>query len=141
MSNLFSRITTFINRIVDVVSSGNLERVRLLREFNQIFREVYVQGEFERLCVVTTAPGNPQFRHELSYHYFRSGFKITIENDNDLKENDFIEILKYICESKAFIRQLMALGYDTLIIKGKNYIRGLEIPLKELASLQDYMLN
>ena len=141
MSNIFSRISTFINRVVDVVSQGNLERVRILREFNIVFREAYFEGSLERHCVVTTSPGEQSFRHELSSFYLRSGFKITIENDNSLKESDFIEISKYVFESKPFVRQLMVMGYDTLIIKGKNNFQGLKISLKEIANLQDYMLS
>lgn len=140
-STIFSRIATFINRVVDVVSQGNLERVRILREFNLVFKEAYFNGELERLCIVTTAPGRPDFKHELSSFYLRSGFKITIENDQYLTENDFVEISKYVIESAAFVRQLMALGYDTLIIKGKNHFIGVEIPLKAIANLQSYMLN
>ncbi|GGD17722.1 hypothetical protein [Flavobacterium orientale] len=139
--NILSKITTFLNRIVDVVSQGNLERVTILNQFNLVFREAYFQGDLERLCRVTTSPGNPNFRHELSTFYLRSGFKITIENDERLTESDFIEISRYVIESKAFVRQLMALGYDTLIIIGKNYRQGLQIPLKEIANLQEYMLN
>jgi hypothetical protein len=140
-SNIFSKITTFLNRVVDVISQGNLERIRILREFNFVFKEVYMQGEIDRLCTVTTSSGNPQFKHELSTFYLRSGFKITIENDSNLLENDFIEISKYVIESAPFVRQLMALGYDTLIIKGKNSFMGLQLPLKEIANLQNYMLN
>jgi hypothetical protein len=55
--------------------------------------------------------------------------------------NDFMEISNYVVESAPFVRQLMALGYDTLIIKGKNSYMGLHIPLKEIANLQKYMLN
>jgi hypothetical protein len=32
--NILSRITTLLNRVWDVVSQGNLERVRILSEFN-----------------------------------------------------------------------------------------------------------
>ena len=140
-SNIFSRIATFLNRVVDVVSQGNLQRVRLLHEFNLVFYEAFREGALDRLCVVTTSAGKPEFKHELSTFYLRSGFKITIENDNNLTENDFIEISKYVIESLAFVRQLMALGYDTLIIKGKNSFMGLQIPLKEIANLHNYMLN
>lgn len=138
---IFSRLTTIINRIVDVVSQGNLHRVRLLSEFNAVFREAYLTLEIERLCKVTTSPGNPKFKHELSTFYLRSGFKISIENDNDLTESDFITISNYVLESKAFVRQIMALGYDTLIIKGINANVGLQIPLKEIANLQSYMID
>jgi len=140
-NNILSRISTFINRVVDAVSQGSFERVRILREFNLVFREAYMQMELDRLCIVTTSPGNQANKHDLSTFYLRSGFKITIENDHKLLENDYIEIAKYVIESRAFVRQLMALGYDTLIIKGKNQYRGLEIPLKTIANLHDYMLN
>ncbi len=140
-SNIFSMITTFLNRVVDVVSQGNLERVRILREFNIVFKEVFMQGELDRLCVVTTSSGNPEFKHELSTFYLRSGFKITIENDNNLTQSDYIEISKYVIESAPFVRQLMVLGYDTLIIKGKNSYMGLQLPLKEIANFHNYMLN
>jgi hypothetical protein len=139
--NILSRITTFLNRIVDVVSQGNLQRVTILSQFNLVFKEAYFQGDLERLCRVTTSPGIPDFKHELSTFYLRSGFKITIENDHNLIQNDFYEISRYVIESKPFVRQLMALGYDTLIIIGKTYRQGIHIPLKEIANLQDYMLN
>ena len=91
-TNIFSRIATFLNRVVDVVSQGNLERVKIIREFNVVFKEAFMQGDIDRLCVVTTSPGKPEFKHELSTFYLRSGFKITIENDNNLTEGDFMEI-------------------------------------------------
>ena len=115
--------------------------MRVLREFNIVFQEAFQSQDIDRNCTVTTSPGNPAFRHELSTMYIRSGFKVTIQNDDNLSESDFVEISKYVIESAAFIRQLMALGYDTLIIKGKNQYRQLEIPLKEIANLHKYMLN
>lgn len=140
-SNLFSKISTLINRIVDVVTQGNLERVRILSEFNSVFEKAFYSQEFNRLCSVTTSKGNPDFKHELSSFYLRSGFKITIMNDDNLKESDYSHIAGYVVQSKAFVRQLMALGYDTLIIRGKQSYTGLQIPLKEVADLREYMLR
>jgi hypothetical protein len=139
--NVFSKIATFINRVVDTISQGNLERVTILREYNITFREAFIQGDINILCKVTTASGNPSFKHALSSFYLRSGFKITIENDNNLRENDLIELSKYFIENKAGVRQLMAFGYDTLIMVGKNSSQGIQIPFKEIANLQEYMLN
>lgn len=141
MPNIFSRITTLLNRVWDVVSQGNMERVRILKEFNLVFREAYFEGDIERHCTVTTAPGKMEFQHELSSFYMRSGFKITIENDNNLSMQDYEEISKYVLESAPFVRQLMALGYDTLVIKGKNQYSGLQVSLKEVADFHRYMLN
>jgi hypothetical protein len=139
--NVFSKITTFLNRMVDVISQGNFERVNILKQMNIVFKEAYFNGDLERYCKVSTASGNPNFRHELSTFYMRSGFKITIENDANLTQTDFMEISRYIIDSKPFVRQLMAFGYDTLIISGKTYFKGIQISLKDIASLQDYMLN
>lgn len=141
MSNIITKLTTLLNRVLDVVSSGSLERVRIINEFNLVFQEAFQSGEIDRLCSVTTGPGNPNFKHELSSFYLRSGFKITIHNDASLKDNDYYEISRYVIESAPFVRQLMALGYDTLKIVGKNTMLGMQIPLKEIANLHAYMLN
>jgi hypothetical protein len=141
MANIVTKLATLLNRIVDVVSQGNLQRVKIISEFNQVFKDAFYSSDIDRLCRVTTAPGNPKYKHELSSFYLRSGFKITIENDDNLNENDFSIISSYVIESEAFVRQLMAMGYDTLIIKGKNTIHGLQIPLKEIANLHNYMLE
>lgn len=141
MSNIISKISSLLNRVLDVVTSGSLERVRIIKEFNLVFLEAYQSGDIDRLCSVTTGPGNPSFKHELSAFYLRSGFKITIHNDASLKDSDYYEISKYVIESAPFVRQLMALGYDTLKIIGKNTMLGVQIPLKEIANLHSYMLN
>ena len=127
--------------MVDIISHGNFERANMLKEMNIVFKEAYFNGDLDRYCKVTTSSGNPNFRHELSTFYMRSGFKITIENDSNLSQSEFIEISKYIIDSKPFVRQLMAFGYDTLIISGKTFFKGIQISLRDIASLQDYMLN
>ena len=141
MSNLFTRLGSLLNRFVDVITQGNFERVRIIREFNMVFREAYMSGEIDRFCIVSTSAGNPEYRHALSTFYIRSGFKITIQNDERLSEHDFMEISKYILESAPFVRQLMALGYDTLIIIGKTNYKGLQVSLKEISDIQKYMLG
>jgi hypothetical protein len=35
----------------------------------------------------------------------------------------------------------MALGYDTLILIGKNKVNGVQISLKAIADLQNYMID
>ena len=35
-------------------------------------KEAYLGGDIERHCTVTTSPGNPAFRHELSTFYLRN---------------------------------------------------------------------
>lgn len=139
--NIFSKISTLINRVVDIITQGNLERIRILGQFNTVFENAYFSGEFNRLCSVTTSKGDPRNRHELSAFYLRSGFKITIKNDDLLKKTDYSNIAGFVVSNKPFIRQLMALGYDTLIIKGKSSNTGLLIPLKDIIDLREYMIR
>lgn len=139
--NLFSKLTNFLNKMVDVISQGNLQRVQVINQMNIVFKEAYFNGEIDKYCKVSTAAGNPQFKHELSTFYMRSGFKITIENDSTLSQENLVEISRYIIESKPFVRQLMALGYDTLIMAGRTSYRGMQISLKEIANFQNYMLR
>lgn len=141
MANLFTRLGSLLNRFVDVITQGNFERVRIIREFNMVFKEAYMSGEIDRFCIVSTSPGKPEYRHALSTFYIRSGFKITIQNDERLTNHDFMEISKYILESAPFVRQLMALGYDTLIIIGKTNYQGVQVSLKEISDIQKYMLG
>lgn len=139
--NIFSRISRFFNNLVDVVTQGSFQRTRLIQEFNGMFLEAYREGGTDRLCTVSTCYGNPDFRHEMSAVHFRSGFRISIENDDNLSKEDLMESASYVIEQISLIKQLMALGYDTLIVKGKNRLTGVQIPLKEIANLHHYLLN
>ncbi|GAA4932848.1 hypothetical protein GCM10023314_01550 [Algibacter agarivorans] len=140
-SNIFTTIKKIINRVVDVVLQGNLDRVRILGEFNRVFEYAFLTSEINRKCSVTTSPGKPGFGHALSTIYPRSGFKITILNDDYLTDTDLFEISGYVLESPSFVRKLMAVGYDTLIVKGENSTVGLQIPLRKFGNIDDYMIQ
>ena len=72
---------------------------------------------------------------------FRSGFKIGIENDMNLEMSEVMELSKYILANTAFIRQLMAMGFDTLIIQGLNNKKGRKFSLKAYAKLENYFIQ
>jgi hypothetical protein len=130
--NVFQNLTALINSIFDVISQGSLERIRLVREFNRAFSEAYLTGEFDRMCKVSIAVGDSSFRHSMSTFVLRSGFKITIQNDEKLTSFDIQEI---------FVRQLMALGFDTLIIIGKNMSAGVKLQLSNFSNPNQYFLH
>jgi hypothetical protein len=127
--------------MVDVITQGNLERVRIISQFNQAFKEAYLQSDLEYYCKVTTCPGNEKFKHGMSSFFLRSGFKITIENDSNIEENNFVDIASYVIASAPFVRQLMALGYDTLILKGKTRNYEVQYSLKEVSDFHKYMID
>lgn len=138
---MFESISRFFNRIVDVISQGNMERVRIISQFNESFKEAYFQGDIEYLCKVTTCPGNETFKHEMSAFYLRSGFRITIENDGNIEENNYEDIAGYVIASGPFVRQLMALGYDTLVLKGKTRNYQIQYSLKEVSDFHKFMIG
>ncbi|MDL2244256.1 hypothetical protein LJC54_01955 [Parabacteroides sp. OttesenSCG-928-J18] len=108
---------------------------------NTAFKEYFLSGEFGRFCKVSISQGCWEYAHEMSSLWFRSGFKISIENDTVLKESEIHELAKYVTDNATFVRQLMAMGFDTLVIKGKTTGMGREYALKQFANLNQYFIK
>lgn len=135
------KFVEFFKNLLDSLLSGSFERLRIVNGMNDAFKEYYYSGELNRLCRVSIAPGNPNFHHEMSAAFFRSGFKVTIENDSNIKESEMREISKYILSNTAFIRQLMSIGFDTLYIEGHTTHKKIAYALKEYGSLDNFFLE
>lgn len=120
---------------------GSFEKIKLINQMNTGFREYFYTGELSRLCKTSICQGDPDFKHEMSSIWFRSGFKISIENDSNLKDSEIIDISQYVLNNAAFIRQLMAMGFDTLIVQGSNNKKGKKFSLKAYSNLKDYFLQ
>lgn len=129
------------NLLLNSFLDGSLERLRIIQAMNECFREYFFSGDINRLCKVSIAPGDSDFAHEMSSFSFRSGFKISIENDNNLREREITEISQYILNNKSFIRQLMSMGFDTLIVQGEISKIGKKFNLKGYANLDDYFIG
>ena len=114
--NIRAIITNLINSLLD----GSFERMRIISQMNAAFKEYFTTGEFNRLCKVSISQGNSAYAHEMSSLWIRSGFKITIENDSSLRESEMDELASNVTDNAAFVRQLMAMGFDTLTVKGKT---------------------
>ena len=108
---------------------------------NQSFKDSYYSGELERYCKVSVAMGDTNYAHEMSAFFLRSGSKISIENDSNIKDFEFRDISQYILSNKPFIRQLMTLGFDTLIITGKTSKKGMQYCLKSYTQLGGFSLE
>lgn len=134
-------IKAFISNLINSLLDGSFERMRVINQMNAAFKEYFLSGEFNRLCKVSITQGCSGYAHEMSSLWFRSGFKISIENDTSLKESEVNELAKYITDNPAFVRQLMALGFDTLVIKGKTSGIGYDYALKKFANLNQYYLG
>ncbi len=134
-------LKTFFTNLINSLLDGSFERVRILSQMNAAFKEYFTTGEFNRLCKVSISQGNSAFAHEMSSLWIRSGFKITIDNDRSLKESELNELAAYVTDNTAFVRQLMAMGFDTLIIKGKTTGLTRKFALKKFANLDRYYIK
>lgn len=134
-------IKDFFNNLLNSFLDGSFERVRIINSMNQSFKEFFYTGELNRLCKVSISKGDQDFAHEMSAFFFRSGFKIGIENDSGLKNSEIIEISNYILSNNAFVRRLMAMGFDTLIVQGQTTGMGRKFSLKAYANLNNYYIE
>lgn len=134
-------IKTLLTNLINTLLDGSFERVRIISQMNTAFKEYFTTGEFNRLCKVSIAQGNSAFAHEMSSLWIRSGFKITIENDSSLRESEINELAAYITDNASFVRQLMAMGFDTLTIKGKTSSLTKSFALKKFANLNQYYIK
>ena len=134
-------IKTLFTNLINTLLDGSFERVRIISRMNTAFKEYFTTGEFNRLCKVSIAQGNSAFAHEMSSLWIRSGFKITIENDSSLSESEINELAAIITDNASFVRQLMAMGFDTLTIKGKTSGMTRSFALKKFANLNQYYIQ
>lgn len=134
-------IRTLITNLINTLIDGSFERVRIISQMNSAFKEYFTTGEFNRLCKVSISQGNSSFAHEMSSLWIRSGFKITIESDSSLRESEINELAAYVTDNAAFVRQLMAMGFDTLTIKGKTTGMTKSFALKKFANLNQYFIK
>lgn len=134
-------IKSFFVNLINSLLDGSFDRMRIIGQMNKAFEESFYTGELDRMCKVSIAMGHQPFAHEMSCLSFRSGFKISIENDSSLKESEIEELSSYVTGNVAFVRQLMSLGFDTLIIKGKTLGMNKIYALKKYANLSQYFIQ
>lgn len=134
-------IKEFFSNLLNALLDGSFERVRIINQMNTAFKEYFMSGEFGRLCKVSISQGRSEFAHEMSVLWFRSGFKLSIENDYNLKQSEIKELSLYVTSNAAFVRQLMALGFDTLVIEGKTTKIAEYYALKKYANLNQYYIQ
>lgn len=132
---------TFMINLINSLLDGSFERMRVIGQMNTAFKEYFMSGEFNRLCKVSISQGRSEYAHEMSSLWFRSGFKIGIENDEALKTSEITELASYVTGNTAFVRQLMAMGFDTLVIKGKTTGINKDFALKKYANLNNYFIK
>ena len=134
-------IREFFKNLLNSLLDGSFDRMRVINAMNQSFRECFYSEEFNRLCRASISQGEQRYAHEMSACWFRSGFKISIENDNGLSESEIKEIADNVLCNTSFVRQLMAMGFDTLVIQGNTTEKTCKFSLKQYANLKNYYIG
>ncbi len=137
--SLFSSTWEFIKNTINLVLDASFEKVAIINALNKTFEEQYLNSETKRLVRVSITLGDSSYKHSMSVNFTRSGFMMTIQNDELLKLSEVHEVAQYILMNDYFIKKLMALGFDTLIVKGKN-TNSIKFKLSDFANLDNYFL-
>lgn len=82
-------IVDFFKNLLNSLVGTSLERMKLINTMNQTFKDSYCSGALDRFCKVSITVGDTNYAHEMSAFFLRSGFKISIENDNNIKDSEF----------------------------------------------------
>lgn len=136
---LLNNVWEFIKNTINLVLDASFEKVAIINALNKTFEEQYLTGETNRLVKVSISFGDPSYKHSMSVSYPRSGFLMIIQNDEKLKLSEVHEVAQYILTNDYFIKKLMSLGFDTLIVRGKT-TNSIRFKLSDFANLDNYFL-
>lgn len=95
------------------------ERNQVINSFNTSAKHAYYSRQAMYLAKARTTFGNSEFKHSLSR--MRSGFTVKIYGAYDMNKSQASDIADAILNNGPMIRQLMAIGYDTIEIETENY--------------------
>ena len=100
------------NRIVEWFRDRS-ERNRLVQSFNQSARYAFIRGEAGTLLKASISKGNPEYRHMFS-KLMNTGFRIQALSGRVLSKDEMMDIGESILYNTILVRNLIALGWDTL---------------------------
>jgi hypothetical protein len=137
---LFDAVWEFIKNTINLVLDASYEKVAIINGLNKSFDEQFHNGETNRLVKVSITIGDSSYKHSMSVNFTRSGFMMMIQNDEALRLSEVNEVAQYILTNDYFVKKLMSLGFDTLIVKGKS-TNSIKFKLSEYANLDNYFLK
>ena len=97
--------------------NGSFEKQAFIDEINKQFYNLYVSGKLKRLYKAGTTIGRESDRHDMSSKIW-NGLELKVKNDSLLTIGEIEQFAKDFLEDKGLVRQLLSLGYSTLIITG-----------------------
>lgn len=129
------------NQYIDKIIIGNNSRQDILNLFNVIFEEAFNIGKLDRLCKIRSCSGNKFFKSSLSTFSFRSGIELKIINDLNLTNYDMHILCSVILGNPYFVRKLISLGYDTLVVTTSTTNITMTINLNDFTNLNSKLIK
>ncbi|MCQ2192042.1 MAG: hypothetical protein MJZ23_04155 [Paludibacteraceae bacterium] len=130
-------LTNIWNGIVQWFSDSR-DRSRLVRDFNKTARNAFVTGTAPTILEASMVTGNKAYKHEMSA-WMNTGFCIKALSGRTLSRDEMIFIGKIILANKTLVRQLVALGWDTLMVRDNNSHFGCQWKLIEHADMGGFL--
>ncbi len=117
-------IANIWNQIIEWFKDRS-ERNKIIREFNAAARNAFISGNAPTILKASISRGNKEYKHEFSTWLY-SGFRIQALSGRALTKDEMKIIGLVILSDKILLRQLVALGWDTLEVhdnKGEYGLR------------------
>lgn len=112
-------VSNSFNNLFKKFSNNSSDRSVLVDKLNELFKYLYTYNHVDFSCKANITSGNEDFKHETSAFFSKSGLKITIEKAS-VTDAEVRDVSQFFLSEKQFIKLLMNLGFDTLIVAGKD---------------------
>ena len=99
--------------------NNSSDRSLFVSELNEIFKYLYTYEHVDLSCKANITSGNIDFKHETSASSSKSGLKIILEKVS-VTDAEIRDVSQFMLSDKQFIKILKNLGFDTLIVAGKD---------------------
>ena len=111
------------------------ERRKLINSWNDSAKEAFISGAVPSLLEASTSIGNSNYRHEMS-KWMISGFRIRVRSGRPLDKEELLAIGRIILYNNQLVRQIVALGWDTLEVYDASNKKGVQWAFRDFVSLR-----
>lgn len=132
--------SSLFHDLIRRIQNCSPERTWFLKELGQQFRILYTDGVLDYLCKVNITDGHADFRHDTSTNITKSGLKIVLDKAI-VKNADIREISQCLLSDKQIIKILMFLGFDTLVVSGREEKTSVLYCIRDYERYSTYILD
>lgn len=106
-----------LKSICGALLNGSFMKSTFIDEINKQFYDLFISGKLKRLYEAHSTVGRMEDNHDMSSKRL-NGLELKIKNDSGITINEVEEFAQTFLANDELVRQLLTIGYSTLIIKG-----------------------